>query len=342
MRSASDAVSAAVDHTKRQLLPFRWGQWWRLAILGLATAELGGGGCRSTFSGPPSPGPPPDLSVFGPLLEALNLPVILACIAVAVVVLFGVLILVLYVNSVCRFVLIDAIVSRRCGGLRSGWIAWRHVGRRYFRWQLVYHTAIGIALAATVGVPLAGAYVAGWLSQPQDHVGLLVTAGLACVVILMACVIVALIVYVLAKDFLAPMLAVDDQPVRDAWRRLLGLIRADPWGFAGYLGLKFLLSIAAGIVMAIVALVVLTPLVIGALVAAVGVHGITSPWEMTMTAPVIAAMGVGGLALFVVLMTLSVPLVVFFPATGLYFLASRHPGLEAWMTTAAANAPLIP
>ncbi len=331
-------MSRAIDHTKRQLLPFGWGQWWRLAVLGLATAELGGGGCRSTFSGPPSPGSPPDWSVFGPALDALSLPLILAGIAAAAIVLFGILLLVLYVNSVCRFVLIDAIVSKRCAGLRSGWIARRRVGRRYFRWQLVYHTAIGIALAVVVGVPLAVAYFAGWLSQPQDHVALLVTAGLACVVILMACVIVALVVYVMAKDFLAPILAVDDQPVRDAWRRLLGLVRADPWGFAGYFGLKFLLSIAASIAMAIVALVVLIPLVIGALVAAVGVHGLPSPWEMTMTAPVIAAMGVGVLVLFVVLMTLSVPLVVFFPASGLYFLASRYPTLEAWLTTAPADA----
>ena len=46
--SAVDAISPAIEHTKRQLLqPFRFGQWMRLAVVGLLAGELSsGGGCN--------------------------------------------------------------------------------------------------------------------------------------------------------------------------------------------------------------------------------------------------------------------------------------------------------
>src|SRR5882672_5814699 len=62
--SAIDTISVAFEHTKQQLFrPFRWGQWVRLAVLGLLTGELSsGGGCGgggNSFSVPvPNPQTP--------------------------------------------------------------------------------------------------------------------------------------------------------------------------------------------------------------------------------------------------------------------------------------------
>src|SRR5271157_1814266 len=54
--SAVDAVNPAFQHAKQQLLhPFRFGQWARLAFVGLLAGEAGsGGGCNSNFRLPSS------------------------------------------------------------------------------------------------------------------------------------------------------------------------------------------------------------------------------------------------------------------------------------------------
>lgn len=305
-------------------------------MLGLATAELNGSGCQSRFNGLPSSAGPQGWPAFGPWLDRINLPMVLAGIAAVVVVVFAVLLLLLYVSSVCRFVLIDAIVSTRCAGIRAGWSKWRHVGRRYFRWQLVYHTVLGVGMAVVLGLPLGAAYFAGWLTEPQEHLAPLIVAGLALAAVFVVGIIAALVVYVIAKDFMAPILALDDISVREAWRRLFQMMRADKVAFAGYLGLKFLLSIAAAIVLFSVSLVLFIPLFIVALMTNAGAMGIGSDIGHVAF---IAVLGLGGLLLVVALVVLSVPFVVFFPASGLYFLASRHPPLDAWLATRSLETP---
>src|SRR5580704_396197 len=45
--SAVDCVQPALRHTRQQLFsPFRWGQWSRLALVGILAAELHVGGCN--------------------------------------------------------------------------------------------------------------------------------------------------------------------------------------------------------------------------------------------------------------------------------------------------------
>jgi hypothetical protein len=56
--SAVDTITPAFQHTKRQLFqPFRFGQWSRLAFVGLLAGELGSGGSsKFPTSLPRSPG----------------------------------------------------------------------------------------------------------------------------------------------------------------------------------------------------------------------------------------------------------------------------------------------
>jgi hypothetical protein len=147
--------------------------------------------------------------------------------------------------------------------------------------------------------------------------------------------VVAAVVYLMAKDFLALILAADDVSVGEAWRRLLEMMRTDKVAFAGYVGLKFLLSIATSIVLFASALVLFIPLFVVAVAANAGLMGIGSD---VGNLAFVGTLALGGLMLIIMLTALSVPLVVFFPASGLYFLASRYAPLEAWLAAHAQEA----
>ena len=57
--SAVDTIPLAIEHTKQQLFkPFRFGQWTKLAVVGLLAGELGSGGGfnGSNFNFPQHPG----------------------------------------------------------------------------------------------------------------------------------------------------------------------------------------------------------------------------------------------------------------------------------------------
>ena len=127
--SAVDCVQPALQHTREQLFTrFRFGQWSRLALVGILAAELHVGGCnfsrsfsglnrhprRSdqgflTFSDLPFNWPP---VTPGRISEHLGqfLGLIVLAAFVAIVVGF----LLLYINSVFRFILFDSVVLRRC------------------------------------------------------------------------------------------------------------------------------------------------------------------------------------------------------------------------------------
>src|SRR5205807_7198165 len=96
--SAIDAISPAFEHTKRQLTqPFRFGQWIRLALVGLLAGELSsGGGCNvpSNWNGPGHAGSlPPGLAGINPALFA-------GLIGVLVVAAFVLGIVLMYISSV--------------------------------------------------------------------------------------------------------------------------------------------------------------------------------------------------------------------------------------------------
>ena len=118
-----DAISPAFEHTKQQLLqPFRFGQWTRLALVGLLAGELGsGGGCNvPTLQLQHSPAPARATS-SGSGLGGDRIPLLFAgLIAVLVVAGFVLGILLMYVSSVMRFVLFDSVLAKECH-IRQGW-----------------------------------------------------------------------------------------------------------------------------------------------------------------------------------------------------------------------------
>ncbi len=353
--SAIDAISVAMEHTKQQLFrPFRWGQWWRLALLGLMTGELSsGGGCGGGGNFPTSfpTNPPPQqgggrdqfLSAsphFDPQMAAH----IALWIGIALLVFCVIVLVWMYVGSVYRFILIESIITKNVS-LRAGWRKWHATGRRYFLWRLVYQLAVGFFLVILVGIPVGIAALLGWLKDAHAHMAPLILGGILLFFLVLLFSLVTAVGALLGKDFMAPIMALENLDFADSWSRLFAMMKNEKGSYAGYVGMKIVLAIAAGILFGILitiaVLVVLLP--VGGLGVLAVVMGKTAglTWNpFTVTLAVLVGMFVFALIMFLSSM-LSVPVTVYFPAYSIYFFAARYPKLSAWLYP-APPAPVAP
>lgn len=336
--SAVDAINPAFEHTKRQLFqPFRLGQWWRLALVGLLAGELSSGGFKipnfSNFNFPRRPGTEhfiapgfssPDFGGIDPVMVA-------GLIAVLVVAAFVLGILLMYIGSVMRFILFDSVLAKECR-IRTGWSRRQAPGFRYFLWKLVYMLALLGGLVVLVGIPAGVALAAGWFNDPAQHMVPLVLGGIALFFALVIFLIAMSVIFVLTKDFVVPQMALEDIGAMEAWSRLWAMMKAEKGSYAGYVGMKIVLAIVASIVMGIVgfilALVILIPVAGVAVAAVLGGKAAGLGWTVgTITLAVVAGCVV--LAIFLFVMSLiAVPVIVFFPAYSIYFFAARYPALS--------------
>jgi hypothetical protein len=344
--SAVDAISPAFEHTRRQLLqPFRFGQWIRLALVGLLAGELSSGGCNapnpSSFNIPRHPGTQHFLSSglagTDPALYA-GLIVVLIVAGLVLGVVF------MYISSVMRFILFDSVLAKECH-IREGWNRRQGPGWRFFVWKLLYTLVTLGAMIVVVGIPLGFAFAVGWLTEPRQHVVPLVLTGIVWFFVFAILIIAMSVVYVLTKDFVVPQMALEDIGAMEGWRRLWAMMKAEKTGYAGYVGMKIVLAIGASIIFGIAGLILglifLIP-VVGVVVAAVvGGKAAGLGWTAgTITLAVVA--GCVLLVVFLFLMALiSVPAIVFFPAYSIYFFAARYPALSAGLYPTPA-APQIP
>jgi hypothetical protein len=345
--SAVDCVQPAIQHTRQQLFrPFRLGQWSRLALVAILAGELHVGGCSfgnlgqfashrpktgEEFMAPPFPHiDPARIAQFAGLIAAI---------LVLVVVLFFIF---LYINSVFRFILFDSVLRRECS-ISEGWQRWHRAGRRYFLWQLVFVISTWVFFGMLVGIPMMVMGVSGLMKGPSRNVAGMVGGFILLMGAVLICALGVLAVQVLAKDFLVPIMALEDLDFADGWSRLIGLLRAEPGKYAGYLLLKLVLVIAAWILFSIIAIIpALIVIVPSGIVVAAGVAaGLT--WTVT-TVSLAVIFGTMALLLLLYLASLvSTPATVFFPAYAMYFLAARYPNLSALLNpTPAPPAPETP
>jgi hypothetical protein len=325
--SAPDVVTLAFQHTKRQLFqPFRFGQWVRLAFVGLLAGELGSGGnfnFSKQFNAPASSGRPS----LGQLWGKID-PAILATVITVLIISGLVLFLVMtYISSVMRFILFDSVVKKECR-IREGWSRRQDPGLNYFLWQLGLMFVTFFAAIILIGLPAAFAFGMGWFNPPRAHILQLVLLGFVVFVVFVLFLIAIAVVHVMTKDFVVPQMALEGVGAIEGWRRLWPMLQREMKGYAGYIGMKIVLAIVAAIAVSIVtiilAVIIAVPFVatIVAAVLAGKTAGLT--WNVfTITAAVVA-----GCILFVIFFFLvsmiSVPLIVFFPAYSIYFFAARY------------------
>ena len=346
--SAIDAVTPAFDHTRRSLLrPFRFAFWWRLSIVGLLTGEFvgGGGGGGSNWQIPVRRRGSEDLIRFfaGPDFSKIVefLPWILFLVGVVIV--LG--IVMLYISSVFRFILLESVLHDRCE-IGAGWTRWQRQGWSYFLWQFGFNLAVLFVMGVVVGIALLVAASTGALHDPGGHVALLVAGGVVLFFLLMAMLLANLVVWLFTKDFVVPVMALDDVGAVEGWRRFLPLLSADKGGYAIYVILKIILAVGAalvfGIVQLIVTLILLVPI---GLIGGIAIFGGKAA-GLTWNAATIALAVVGGAILLFLLIWLwaliSVPAVFFFQSWTLRFFGSRYARLGTLMGPVPPPIPIVP
>lgn len=352
--SAVDCVQPALQHVREQLFTrFRWGQWSRLALVGILAAELHVGGCNfgnlgqfvqqppRNHSGLMRSSLPAGFPRFNPAHIPEHLGQFLGLIVVAIFVVIVLAVVFLYINSVFRFILFDSVLRRECS-IGNGWSKWHRAGGRFFLWQIVFQIAVWLSLAVLVGLPLALAFAAGWMTDLRHHLGRLVIGGIFLVGLLVVFALAAAVVQVLAKDFLVPLMALEDLDFADGWHRLLGMIGREKGRYAVYLLLKFVLSIAAAILFSIIAIVPALFVVVPGVIAVVAGRAAGMGWNVTTIS---LAIIFGSLLFFLLIYLVAlvcVPATVFFPAYAMYFLAARYPTLDALLNPAPTPAPPAP
>jgi len=321
-----DTVTLALQHTKRQLAqPFRFWQWTRLAVVGLLAGELASGGCNASRSFSQHAGNPrqlPDLGSIDPALIGLIVVLVVSGLV------FG--IFMLYVSSVMRFVLFDSVLAKECH-IRQGWIRRQGPGLKLFLWQVVYALAVLAGAAVLVGIPAAAAFSAGWFHAPHEHVLGLALGGIALFFLMILFIVAAAIVHLFTKDFVVPQMALEGIGAVEGWRRLWPVVQAEKGGFAVYVLMKAVLAIGAGIIIAIVSLIlgvlVAIPTVGLAIIAVLTGKSAGLTWN-ALTITLAAVVGCVLLAAFLYLLALvAVPAIVFFPAYAMYFFAARYRAL---------------
>jgi hypothetical protein len=332
--SAVDAISPAFQHTKKQLIePFRAGQWARLAVVGFLAGELSsGGGCNSNFQIPQTSGGSQrfletGLGVSNPALYA-------GLIALLIVLALVLWVLLIYVNSVMRFILLDSVVTKECH-IRRGWSRWHKAGWRYFLWQILLFLATMVGFTILVGIPAAFALAVGWLKQPSQHLVPLILGGIVLFFLVLAFVVLMLLVHVFSKDFVVPQMALENVSAMEGWRRLLPMLKAEKGGYAGYVGMKIVMALGAAVIVSLVAFLVILVMLIpvgglGVVAVLVG-KAAGLQWNLYTITVAVVVVSVVLAALIYVFSLISVPAIVFFPAYSIYFLASRYPALDAWL-----------
>lgn len=354
--SAVDCVQPALQHTRQQLFsPFRWGQWSRLALVGILAAELHVGGCnfgnlgntwpraprRSPNELLPSSSMPSSFPPFDPRHISEHLWQFIGLIVLGIFALVVLGFVFLYISSVFRFILFDSVLRRQCS-ISEGWRKWHRAGGRFFLWQIVFLISTWLSMAVLVGVPLVLAMAAGWTTDLKEHILRLAIGGIFLFGVLLLFFLAAIVVQVLAKDFLVPLMALENLDFADGWHRLLAMIRLEKGQYLLYLLLKLALAIAAGILFGIITIIPALFVIVPGVVAVLAGRAAGLGWSVTTVSLAIIFGSVLVAILIYLIALVCVPATVFFPAYAIHFFAGRYPTLNSLLNPAPPPMPEIP
>lgn len=337
--SGFEAITPAFERTKRQLFtPFRFRHWARLAVVVMSTGEFAGGGGGGGWGGLNNPFPNSS-SNSKQLMPLFALPESLGStmmnywqwIAVGVILLVLLALAFVYVASVFRFVLFDSVLNDRCE-LVAGWRKWQPQGASYFLWTIGFGIISLLVMFVLIGGPVLLAWRTGIFSSPGDHIFFLVTGGFFLLFVGLFLILASALTTVFVKDFVVPVMALEDRGVMDGWRRVLPILAAEKGAFTIYVLMKIGLAIGSAILFGIVNVLVLLALIIPvgllAVVVVLGAAAMGLTWNTLTICGAVLVGGVFLMALIYVMSFISAPSMVFFQSYSLHFLGSRYPRLD--------------
>ncbi len=187
------------------------------------------------------------------------------------------------------------------------------------------------AMALLIAAPLFAAFHSGFIQHREQHMAAFALGIAAMVVVMLALVITMAVVNVFTKDFVVPQMALENIGAFEGWRRLFRQVDTERGSYAGYVGMKIVLAIAAAILTGIASLIIVVPIIIVAVIVAVLVAIVAKPVGLAWTAATIALAIAIGIPLLLLLIyavaVIASPVTVFFPAYAIYFFADRYPPL---------------
>ncbi|HEY6272672.1 MAG TPA: hypothetical protein VIX19_11885 [Terriglobales bacterium] len=314
--------------------PFRFRTWLKIGFIGwLAGESVKFNVHLPSFPGGESSGSNSTLDVRSWINEHMLLIAAILAVTIAVILAF------VYLYCRFRFILFDSVLKRDVN-IGRGWKRYASPAQRYFSFLISLLLIFSIVMAGVVGLPLWRAYKRGifHLGDPLAIIRVVTPVILAVFVL----GILGAIIAILAQDFGVPILALDDLTVSDAWTVLKQSVATEPWAYAGYLGMKLVLSVAAGIMAGIAGIFIFLILLIPG--AIVGLGGYAIGQAVGPTAGVVLAV-LGGLVVAalaaLISMLLTAPLAVFFTSYSLYFFGGRYPRLGELLWP-QPPAPVIP
>lgn len=250
---AIEAVDDALTATRRFLLPFDFGTWFRLAVIAfflggagtptnVANYNVGSGDVPTNM---PDVVPSPD--------QLLGLVILVAVVAAILGLAFAI------IGAIMQFVLVDSVVAREVH-LRQYFSDRVGSGLRLFGFQIVIGLVVAAIIAAFV-VPLV-------LSGGQGPAVWLIVLAIPVFLIL---ALVAGLTMLLTTDFVVPVMVGRDVGVLDGWRAFWPTLRSNLAQVALYVVVRWVLAIglaiavgfAAGIIGVVFLVIVGIPVGIG-------------------------------------------------------------------------------
>jgi hypothetical protein len=347
--SAIDSFAPAMERVTRMLFrPFRLKTWLKIGFIGLLSGGVARLNSSFNFRPPvfPSRGggrlPEDPMAEITRAIHSIHLANYFHLIAAALITIVALSLVFLYLFCRFRFVLFDSIISGQAV-VGRGWRRYASQGNRFFGFWLVFRLVNWAVMALIIGVPLWHAYKSGVFSGDDSLIVLLqMIASIALGAI--AAGMVFAVISTLMKDFIMPIMALDDLTLGDAWTALWRVIASEPRAWAGYLGMKLVLTIGAAIALAIAGVIALIPAVVilgipvgilvGVGVAALKAAGMAAGIALFCVAGLVAA--AGALCLY---MVLTAPITVFFASYAFYFFGGRYPKLGALLSPQPSPVP---
>jgi hypothetical protein len=337
--SAIDAFSPAFARVRAMLFhPFRLGIWFKMGLIGL----LGGGvvvsGGSYNFRAPviphglPHGDLPPNAEDILRAIRSIHLADYFHAfvIVIGMIVVFALIFLYLFCRF--RFILFDSVVIGQ-PDIERGWRKYESQANRYFEFWLAFRLVTWGALFLIVGLPLWRAYKSGLFSGDNSlplFFAIVASVALGALIVSIAFAIVS----TLAKDFVMPVLALDDLSLNDAWSAVWRVAASEPGAWAAYMGMKLLCAIGSWIVLSIAFAIAMIPALIligipvGILIA-LGVLAFKAMGAVVGIVICCIAILLAVAAFFCLALILTAPISVFFTSYALYFFGGRYPKLAA-------------
>ncbi len=245
--SAIEALGEGISHMREKLFPFSFGGWITLGFVSLLEScgsGSGGGGVQNRFSGSPGRFEDPSQMLEGALAW------IAAHMIIFVGALMGIMLLsllVMWLRSRTIFVYIDDVATGRFDLVRP-WGQHSSHADSFFILSLIVQGAVFILMVLILGL---GGFFVLW-ARTKDWAGGPIALGIIPIAFLFVLSLLsAAILNMVLRDFVAPLQLSRNITARDASSAFLSLLGERPGLLIGYAILKFVASIAAGMVILI-------------------------------------------------------------------------------------------